>query len=273
MINLTRRVRKTITALIGVFILALIPFSAIAQRQEPFAIVSDTHIRTGNYSVYSSFLRLMEQEKINMIIHTGDAIDSPGELRQWAKFLELTGPDKTLHLAPGNHDISGRRSLSVYLRFFPKTYYSFSEGDTLFVLLNTELPGEKASITGEQLAWLRTEIGKSFKYKFVFLHEPLYPIIAGHGLDRHPKARDDLHHLFVTHGVSLVVSGHDHLYGRTIKDGILYVTAATLGGWLPFGSKDYEAFRYIVAERNESGYSFRVIDMEGATRDQFVVGR
>ena len=56
----------------------------------------------------------------------------------------MTGPAKKLYLAPGNHDIHGAASLSVYLRYFPKPYYSFAEGDTLFVLLNTDCPVKKA---------------------------------------------------------------------------------------------------------------------------------
>ena len=188
-------------------------------------------------------------------------------------FFELTGPDKILHLTPGNHDIRGEQSLSVYLHFFQKPYYSFSDGDTLFIFLNTELPGEEERIAGEQLAWLKAELEKPFKYKFVFLHEPLYPLLSGHGLDRYTEARDNLHHLFVTKGVSLVVSGHDHIYGRTTKDDILYVTAATLGGSLPLFMKGSEVFRYITTTRNGEGYSFTVRDMEGNTKDRFIINR
>jgi 3',5'-cyclic AMP phosphodiesterase CpdA len=203
----------------------------------------------------------------------GDAINTPGSTNQWKRFLELTGPGKTLHLTPGNHDIRGDKSLSVYLRLFQKPYYSFSDGDTLFILLNTELPGEEEKITGKQLAWLKTELEKSFKYKFVFLHEPLYPLLPRHGLDRYTEARDGLHNLFVTKGVSLVVSGHDHIHGRTTKDGILYITVATLGGQIPLYMKRSEVFRYITTTRNGEGYSFAVWDMEGNPRDRFIINR
>ena len=269
----TQNKRFNVALFIIGLVLILVPLYAEAQHQAPLAIISDTHIKTGNNSAYPVFLRKMEEEKINHIIHLGDAIDTPGSTSQWKQFLELTGPGKTLHLVPGNHDIRGQKSLEVYLRFFQKSFSSFSDGDTLFILLNTELPGEEGRVAGEQLAWLKAELEKSFKYKFIFLHEPLYPFMSEHGLDRYTDARDGLHRLFVTKGVSLVISGHDHIYGRATKDGILYVAVATLGGQVPPLMKRSEVFRYITATRNGEGYSFNVRDMEGRTKDRFTVSR
>jgi 3',5'-cyclic AMP phosphodiesterase CpdA len=265
--------RSKVALLIIGLALILIPLYAEAQHQAPFAIISDTHIRAGNNNVYPAFLHRMEEEKINHIIHVGDAIDAPGSTSQWTRFLRLTGPDRILHLTPGNHDIRGKKSLALYLRLFQKPYYSFADGDTLFVFLNTELPGEESRIAGEQLAWLKAELEKPFKYKFVFLHEPLYPLLSGHGLDRYAEARDVLHRLFAAKGVSLVLSGHDHIYGRTTKDNILYVTAATLGGPLPLFMDGSEVFKYITTTRNGEGYSFTVWDMEGHTKDRFIINR
>lgn len=208
-----------------------------------------------------------------MIFHTGDAIHNPGNLNQWRKFFEITGPDKTMYFAPGNHDIKGKQSLSVYFRFFPKLYYSFSDGDTLFVILNTELPGEEGMVAGEQFDWLTTELSRSFKYKFVFLHEPLYPLISGHGLDRHKEERNRLHKLFTQKRVALVAAGHDHLYLRHEKDGIIYVISAACGGNSKFFPKDSDLFRYIVVTRKKAGYSFVTKDAGGSEKDEFFLER
>jgi 3',5'-cyclic AMP phosphodiesterase CpdA len=235
-----------------------------------FAVVSDTHVGAPN-SAYPAFIRDMEAEGISLIIHTGDAINNPGNKSQWRRFFEITGPGRILHLAAGNHDIEGRESLQVYLTFFPSPYHAFAEGDTLFILLNTELPGEEGMVAGEQLAWLETELERPFRYKFVFLHEPLFPVIVGHGLDRHKEARDVLHRLFVQRGVSLVVAGHDHIYQRRQREGITYVVAGAAGGSHEFFGKNGESFRYMVATRAGEGYSFVVRDMEGTVRDLFSV--
>jgi predicted phosphodiesterase len=261
--------RKTPLFLIALALL-LTPLYVWAQHA-PFAIVSDTHVGVSD-SLYPEFIHRIEEEKIQVIIHTGDAINSPGSSGQWARFFEITGPAKTLHLAPGNHDIYGKRALAVYLKFFAKPYYSFSSGDTVFILLNTELPGEEGMVAKEQLVWLETELQQPFRHKFVFLHEPPYPMMALHGLDRHNEARDALHRLFVKKGVSLVVAGHDHIYDRTTRDGIVYVIAPATRAQPRFSPQN-GAPGYIVTTRKGDGFSFTVKDIQGNVRERFSVTR
>jgi 3',5'-cyclic AMP phosphodiesterase CpdA len=252
-------------------VFVLLAFSVQADLTR-FAIVSDTHVGSPD-SVYPAFIRLMEEKKINVIFHAGDAIDNPGDEKQWAKFVQITGQGKILHLAPGNHDIRGKTSLEAYLKHFPKPYYSFTDGDTLFILLNTELPGETGRIAGKQLEWLKSELDRPLKYKFVFLHEPLFSLLSGHGLDRHKADRDQLHQLFVQKGVALVVSGHDHLYLKREKGGIVYVIVAAAGGNLNHFPENSDFFRYIIAVKKNGGYSFVVKDMGGGEKDEFTIER
>jgi 3',5'-cyclic AMP phosphodiesterase CpdA len=247
-----------------------IPLFASAQHV-PFVIISDTHVGASD-SIYPELMRRIDDEKLQVIMHAGDAIDTPGSLTQWARFFEITGPGKRVYLAPGNHDIHGTRSLAVYRKFFAALYYSFSEGDTLFILLNTEVPGEEGRVANEQLAWLEAELRRPFKYRFVFLHEPPYPAVPLHGLDRHIDARDTLHRLFVEYGVSLVVSGHDHVYDRTMRNGIVYVIAPSSRTEARFFAKNGEP-GYIVATRNGDRFSFILKDVQGKAREAFTVTR
>lgn len=257
--------RKTRTT---VFFFLILWFPLLAWAQN-FAIVADSHVGARD-SEWGATVKRLEDENVQTIIHVGDAIEFPGSLRQWKRFFELTGPEKTLHLVPGNHDIADERSLKVYLRFFPDTYYSFSEGDTLFVILNTELPGQARRIAGNQLAWLTKELDKPFQYKFVFLHEAPYPIVRLHGLDIHEEARDALHRLFVQKGVALVVAGHDHAYRRTVRDSTVYVIAPRSRriSYLLIGDGEPG---YILADRKGKGYSFTVKDIQGKVRDTFTI--
>ncbi len=262
-------IHKTLVAATAVLLL-FAPLSLCAQYAS-FAIVSDSHVGASG-SVYPAFIRNIEEEGTHLIVHTGDAINSPGDLSQWAQFFDTTGSGKTLHLAPGNHDINGQKSLDVYVSFFGAPYSTTSDGDTLLVFLNTEMPGEENRIAGAQLAWLGTELARPFRYKLVFLHEPLFPVIHHHGLDRHAQERDDLHRLFVRCGVSLVVAGHDHLYDRSARDGITYVIGGRTGGH-HWPTKNGTATRYITARRTGDSYSFQVRDMDGAVKDRFIVKR
>jgi 3',5'-cyclic AMP phosphodiesterase CpdA len=250
-----------------IILLLLTPFSVHAFNI--FAIVGDSHVGAKN-SVYREVIEQLDRQGISTIIHVGDAIDRPGSVTQWTRFLEITGSGKTLYLAPGNHDISGPQSLKAYHRFFPKLYFSVDDGDTQFIFLNTEIPGEEGMISGEQLSWLSSELEKPFRNKIVILHQPLYPVIRLHGLDEHPQSRDMLHQLFVRKGVSLVFSGHDHIYHRDIKDGVLYIIVPQMGGWLPPSLlTNGSSFGYIVAERKDRTYRFHVLDVEGNNKDSF----
>ncbi len=250
----------------------LLPFPSQAEYPV-FAIISDTHVGARN-SVYPAFIRVLDDLKIDTIIHTGDVINKPGSLPQWKRFFEATGSEKILHVAPGNHDIRFKLSREVFARFFPSQYYSFSKGDTLFVMLNTVLPRQRSRITGRQLEWLRTELARSFRFKFVFLHEPLFPALPLHGLNVFRKARNKLHRLFVENRVNLVVAGHNHIYRRSERDAVTYVVTGNTGGKLfPFGlvSKNGSSFRYIVATRIDGHYLLEARDMEGNVTDRFSV--
>jgi 3',5'-cyclic AMP phosphodiesterase CpdA len=251
-----------------------LPVHSPAQDEYPtFAIISDTHVGARN-SVYPAFIRVIDELKIETIIHTGDAINKPGSLHQWKRFFETTGSEKILHVAPGNHDIRFKVSREVYGRFFPFHYYSFAKGDTLFVMLNTVLPRQRSRITGRQLEWLRAELARSFRFKFVFLHEPLFPALPLHGLNVFRKARNTLHRLFVENKVNLVIAGHNHIYRRSERDGVTYVVTGNTGGKLfPFGlvSRNGSSFRYVVATRIDGQYLLEVMDMESNVTDRFSI--
>jgi 3',5'-cyclic AMP phosphodiesterase CpdA len=253
-----------------VFALFLAPGGAWADLGQ-FAIVSDTHVGSPN-SRYDTFIREVAREGVTTVIHTGDALNSPGDEAKWAEFRRM-GEGERVFLTPGNHDIRDVKSYSAYLSAFHDPYYSFSEGDTLFVFLNTEIPGHRRRIDGEQLSWLNSELDRPFRYKFVFLHEPLYPFLPYNGLDRYRKARNGLHNLFARKGVSMVVAGHDHVYGRMMKDGVEYVIMPSTGGRVPWLVDKEQLFGYMLVTRTENGYGFVMKDLSGRVKDEFALDR
>jgi predicted phosphodiesterase len=260
------------TAVCVVLLWALV-VSAVAHAQyAPFAIIGDTHIGPNN-RVYELFITSLERQNIDTIIHVGDAIDRPGSAAQWTQFFTITGPEKTLYLVEGNHDRANAATRTTYAEYFGEPYRSAAQGDTLFVFLNTELRRERSRIAGKQLAWLESELQREFRYKFVFLHQPVFPAVPMHGLDKNAAERDKLHRLFVENNVSLVVAGHDHLYQRTRKDGITYVITGGGGGTLwPF-SENGSFYHYIRVGRVKSSYVFHVLDTGEKLRDKFTIRR
>jgi len=260
--------------LIALLLLCMIiaPNSGIGADYPSFGIIGDTKIGVTE-AVYKRFLKKITQEGVDLIFIVGDVIDRPGSVKEWERFLELTGTTRTFHIAPGNHDINSARSLKAYERIIRKPlYYTFAFNDIQFIILCTEIPGETSKVTGKQLEWLKNTLEEPFAQRIVFLHRPLFPTSFGrrNDLDRYPADRDMLHGMFVKHNVKLVFAGHEHLYNRSEKDGITYVIAGGGGSrLLTFDEEHGGFFHYIVAKRGKEGYIFNVYDINNVLRDTF----
>lgn len=268
------KTRLKTTIIVGIFLLLFTILDTkivFSQDYSRFGIIGDTRIGMTEHR-YIHFLNRIQKDSINVIFNTGDAIDKPGREDQFKRFLEIS-KDFYINIAPGNHDINDQRSLDIYRRVVNKApYYSFSENDAHFIMLCTDLPDEIDRITGKQLIWLKEELKKPFKYRFIFMHKPMYPppFIKRLSLNRHPEERDALHELFKKNNVSSVIAGHEHLYYRTEKDGIVYVITGGGGGHLSTrDEKQGGFFHYIIAKKMNEGYLFMVYDMDDKIRDRF----
>ncbi len=223
--------------------------SGLAAQDGAFAVIGDTRVgRKASMPIYREILRQIDAAGVTTIVNVGDAIGSAGKQDQWELFLQANGKDRTVYVAPGNHDVDSRKSLQTLGQMLGRPpYYSVEKDGALFVFLNSELPGETGKITGDQFKWLANELKKDFKYKFVFLHKPVFPSVYGtnRGLDRYREERNRLHALFVENHVSLVAAGHEHLYNRTQKDGITYVITGGGGAKLHVSSPEEGGFHQL----------------------------
>jgi 3',5'-cyclic AMP phosphodiesterase CpdA len=175
-------------------------------------------------------------------VNTGDCIyGSADAAKLQTQYQEYTDTvksllDKKVYLAIGNHEIQGGKT---HQAFFEKQlgslYYSFDQGDAHFIVLDSEMVGQTERIIGDQLEWLKQDLYKSraARFRFVFLHEPLYPVDGhrGSSMDRYVKERDALHSLFVRHHITAVFAGHEHLFNAQKKNGVVYII--TGGGGAP----------------------------------------
>ena len=95
------------------------------------------------------------------------------------------------------------------------THYSFSYGNSLFVLLNTEEQGAAQRISDEQAEWARAEMAASKAENiFVFLHRPLFSY-EGDPAQKEEKWEaqwSNMADLFSGFPVRAVFSGHWHGY-------------------------------------------------------------
>jgi predicted phosphodiesterase len=238
-----------------------------------FAIIGDN--RSGD-RVYKKVVRAMMNRKPLFVMNTGDIIPHPGNRDQWQHFRDLsTDIDVPYFLAPGNHDIDDEKSLAVWKDVVDlpgrEDYYSFTVGQSLFVVLNSCEPGHDRKIEGHQLAWLKRILGlKKYEHKFVFLHHPLFlwsgATHKGKSLDMYPKLRDNLHKLFVRSGVSVVFMGHEHTYNRRQVGGVEYIVTGGAGAPL------YGGFNHFAIVKVDGPLIFmKVIDRKGFMRDEYFI--
>jgi len=176
-------------------------------------------------------------------VNTGDSIYGSGDrtrlLDQWNDYNETIRSHLSAkaYLALGNHEILGSKaSQEFFAKELGALYYSFDYGDSHFIVLDSEVVGQAARITGEQMEWLKADLKKAraARHKFVFLHRPLYPVDGhmGNCLDKYPKDRDALHMLFVRNRITAVFAGHEHLFDEQKRNGVRYIITGGGGAFL-----------------------------------------
>ncbi len=189
------------------------------------------------------------------VIQVGDMIsgyvEDLDEFRaQWVRFKAQIAPlgEIPFYPVPGNHDVldADRKpgGEKIYTEVWGDTYYSFNYRNAHIIVLNTD-DREGREIVGEQLAWLKKNLSKAQKREhiFVFFHRPIYSL----------KNQEDLHRLFVKHGVSAVIYGHMHHYNYHQKDGIPYVmtvSATRMGTPFPLGAGSFHHMLLVTIRDN-----------------------
>jgi 3',5'-cyclic AMP phosphodiesterase CpdA len=255
--------------------------AALENIQGKFSFVVLGDNRSGD-DMYRKLVSLAMERKPDFIINTGDMITTPGNKHDWAKFWEMSKPITVPYfLVVGNHDAHPKVPLSekTYKEQVDlpgnELYYSFTAGNSLFIVLDSFIDDQEKRIMGEQLQWLETVLANSTqKHKFVFLHHPLYTDLGkGHhahdSLDKYPENRDMLDALFAEFKVDAVFSGHEHYYERRTVDGIFYII--TGGGGAPmYDKEEYGGFNHFVLVTVDGDkMSAEVIDSNGKVRDKF----
>ncbi len=253
--------------------------AALEKIQGRFAFVVLGDNRTGD-DIYKKVISMAMERKPDFIINTGDQIPTPGSMSDWAKFWEMSRPVAVPYfITVGNHDVHGSQTERTYKEQVDlpgnELYYSFTVGNSLFIVLDSYLDDQEKKITGEQYKWLEAVLANSKqKHKFVFLHHPLYPdkdkgSHYGDSLDKHPQDRNRLQTLFVKNKVPIVFTGHDHLYLRKTVDGIQHIIAGGGGAPLYAKEKDGGFYHYILVTVDGDKVSAEVMDINGKIRDKF----
>jgi 3',5'-cyclic AMP phosphodiesterase CpdA len=244
-----------------------------------FAVLGDN--RTCD-DIYRKIIGQVMERKPAFVVSTGDQIEKPGNREMWTNFWEMSRVVTVPYFfTVGNHDIhpnvAGSEQTYKEQVNLPgnELYYSFTAGNSLFVVLDSYIEGEDKKITGEQFKWLEKVLAASKqRHMFVFVHHPLFPEAGkgkhhGNSLDRYKEDRDRLQALFVKHGVAMVLLGHEHMYLRKTVDGIPHIIAG--GGGAPLYAKDEDGgfHHYVLVTVDGDKVSGEVVDIKGKARDTF----
>lgn len=197
-------------------------------------------------------------DDISFIVNGGDLTNNGENTDEWVGTLS----PKTLRSVPmatvvGNHDDRGITSTYPHYVNNPNKYkastpkasgngYWFRHGDVLFVMLNSN----KINIfDNKKLIDAAVEANQDAKWRIAVMHHDVY------GTERHVResetiaARNSMCPVFDKYNFDVVLTGHDHMYGRsyliknnkivddkdyktgtvTDPEGILYITASSAG--------------------------------------------
>ncbi len=229
----------------------------------------------------------------------GDLVDLGNDLDNWTTFLrQATEVYSQRPVMPciGNHECL-TKGPQTYLRLFdlprngpagiePERAYSFTYGNALFVILDSNLPPQP------QAAWLEQQLATSAAtWKFVMFHHPAY---SSDPTQDHAALRTAWVPLFDRYHVDLVLQGHEHAYMRTYPlragrrvaraaDGTIYLISVSGSKMYPqtqrpymevgfTNTATYSTIDLAPATAGDGGWlAYKAYDSWGAVRDQFTI--
>jgi predicted MPP superfamily phosphohydrolase len=248
-----------------------------------FGVLGD--FGTGDESQYElarQMIALHQGFKYELVALVGDNLY--GSERPQDFVMKFEQPYKPLldagvkfYASLGNHDAREQRYYKLF-NMDGKLYYSFKapKEDVRFFALETTY------MDPEQLKWLEDELKKSGeKWKIVFFHHPLYSSARTHGSAL--QLRQVLEPLFIQYGVSVVLTGHDHVYERIRpQNGIQHFVEGSSGqlrsGDLrkpsPLTAFGYDTDQtFMLMEVDGDNLTFNAINRKGAVIDSGVIAR
>jgi len=245
-----------------------------------FGVIGDSG--TGDRAQYDVAQQMVAQNArvpFDLVIMLGDNIyggHAPEDFVQ--KFERPYKPllDAGVHFyaALGNHDRESNRSYPGF-NMQGQRYYSYALKNVRFFALDSDFLDER------QRSWLEGALrGSSETWKVCFFHHPLYSDGGRHGSQ--VDLRVILEPLFVTYGVNVVFSGHDHVYERLKPQRGIYYFVSGAAGQLRRGDVRRSAMTAAAFDADQSflavqiagdDLAFEAIARTGAVVDEGVIHR
>lgn len=248
------------------------------------AIIGDSGRGTPEqHQVAAQMVRYREHFKYSVVLMLGDNIyegpASPDDYRRKfeAPYDTLLRDGVKFFAVLGNHDDPRQVSYPPF-NMKGERYYSFVPPEDPLTRLRTRVELfalDSTNMDGTQLAWLDQRLGASAAtWKIVFLHHPLYT--SGRYRNAARAHRWALEPILARHGVSVALSGHEHIYQRSeLQQGVLYFVSGGAGSLrrgdgipAPFIAKSFdEDYHFMLMEIGNDAMHFQVVSRAGETVD------
>ncbi|KAF0808762.1 metallophosphoesterase [Alcanivorax sp. S71-1-4] len=192
--------------------------------------VSNDNLFNGSGLVTELYRKMQAQlPDGDLIMHVGDFTEDLSDYRYLRLFLEaMEGEDmldsRLFVVAEGNHEVynEGADKFAAMFRYpdsdsgvatpFERAIYSFDYGNTHIAVITSELLAE--SDWPKMMNWLRADMDASDKtWKIVMIHRPPY---NGNPASGNGRVMQYLPPVVDAAGIDLVLSGHDHMYSRSL---------------------------------------------------------
>ena len=228
-----------------------------------FAVYGDSANSDGRFN---QLIQNLNGKNVLFSVDNGDLTTS-GTSRQFGYFTidakQLKAPVLT---NIGNHDLYQDKNESVYISTFGNPYYSFVEKNSYFIILDDA----KSDVNSTQMGWLKEELkkGQNYKYRFVFIHIPLYDPrynSTGEGLSLgNSTTAKTLNGLFDQYNVTMVFTSHIHGYFKGVWGKTPFITTGGAGSPLskpPNGVNSTENYfyNYVLVNVTDSGVNYEVV--------------
>jgi len=229
----------------------------------------------------------ISKHDVDFFVHTGDLLSKGTNIDEWYSQWFTPGR-RMLEKAPvfvawGNHEYPWDEKSGINI-FYPdrsqfnnKGYYSYRNGNVLFIHINTYEPFKPGS---KQYIWLEEKL-KTCKLPFIVaaLHVSAFTG-AGHADGNDVKeVRQFVVPILAKYNVNLVVSGHDHVYDRSEYAETTYVISGGAGAPLydpgtylnPFSVKAKKSLHFVIFSPSVSNITANTYDIDGNIIDSFSI--
>ena len=213
-------------------------------------------------------------------LYAGDLINRSGSDKDWGEllysggFIHATVPSI---MTPGNHEYGHEQIIDPHWRKqftlpengpakLEETCYFLDYQDIRLISIDADMADEIPELETAQADWLDTVLKTNDKkWAIVFQHIPFYSTKASRD---NPRLRKVFRPIIEKYGVDIVLQGHDHAYGRGMKNvvsaldenkktGTMYVVSVA-------GPKMYDVADYgWMTRRAQMTQLFQLIHIEG----------